>query len=63
MGRQALADVEKGVENWKGFLDKFLAFTTAGSFAEANELYNGASQQRSATRTALGNWPSSRTNC
>ena len=54
VGRQALADVDKGVENWKGFLDKFLAFTAAGSFSEANALYNGASQQRSATRTALG---------
>ena len=54
VGRQALADVDKGVDNWKGFLDQFLAFTTAGSFSEANQLYNGASQQRSATRTALG---------
>src|SRR6185503_2801893 len=54
VGLQALAEVDKGVENWKGFLDKFLAFAAAGSFAEANELYNSASQQRSATRTALG---------
>ena len=53
-GRQALADVDKGVENWKGFLDKFLALSAAGSFSEANELYNAGSSQRSATRTALG---------
>jgi methyl-accepting chemotaxis protein/methyl-accepting chemotaxis protein-1 (serine sensor receptor) len=53
-GREALAEVDKGVENWKGFLDKFLAASAAGKFAEAGELYNGASQQRSATRTALG---------
>ena len=52
-GRQALASVDKGVESWKGFLDKFLAFTATGSFAEANDLYNGASQQRAATREGL----------
>ena len=54
VGRQTLADVDKGVENWKGFLDKFLALSAAGSFSEANELYNDGSSQRSATRTALG---------
>ena len=54
VGRQALAEVDKGVESWKGFLDKFFAASAAGNFAEASELYNGASQQRSATRSALG---------
>ena len=52
-GRQALAEVDKGVENWKGFFDNFLTLTAAGSFAEAGDLYNGESKQRASTRTAL----------
>jgi methyl-accepting chemotaxis protein/methyl-accepting chemotaxis protein-1 (serine sensor receptor) len=52
-GRKALAEVEKGAREWRGFLDKFFAFTASGSFAEANDLYNGASAQRSETRQAL----------
>jgi methyl-accepting chemotaxis protein len=52
-GRQALAEVDKGAENWKSFMDKFLAFTAAGSFSEAYTLYSSLSQQRSATREGL----------
>jgi methyl-accepting chemotaxis protein/methyl-accepting chemotaxis protein-1 (serine sensor receptor) len=52
-GREALGEVEKGLANWKGFYDRFLALAAAGSFAEANDLYNGASQQRASTRSAL----------
>ena len=52
-GRQSLAEVEKGARDWREFLDRFLAFTAAGSFAEANDLYNSASSQRSDTRKAL----------
>ena len=63
-GRQALADVDKGVENWKGFLDKFLALCAAGSFSEANDLYDGASAA-SGRRPARpsGSCPRCRTRC
>jgi methyl-accepting chemotaxis protein/methyl-accepting chemotaxis protein-1 (serine sensor receptor) len=53
-GRKALGDVVRGREATKAFFAEFLAMSSAGNFAEAFELYNSKSKERSATREALG---------
>ena len=52
--RQAHGEVERGLKRWKTFYGEFSAFCRAGSFAEANDLYNKASDDRERMRAVLG---------